>query len=292
MDIQNNYYIDYKKDHVQLWSKERLQFEPKGWQLRMRDDLKSSLLRMIASKNTILYACYASSIREDFDVENILFYNVGSSAFSNICKDNLIFERSFDNPPVIQKSQYQNISFDHYQCYKITSESALQYVWGKTKTIAKWDDSICSRLSADSKPHDVWFNMANDKIDVLDNKIVKSYFGLNIILQLPTSIRANLTGLIKPLLDGITSSFHTHNGYDINEITERLSILLNVNREAIYNKLMNNSKAILGECRLLFKYRNSVMWNPADKNLIFCKIYVKPTSGHLIKHSGSLFEVG
>ncbi len=131
MDVQNNYYIAHSKDRVQLWSKERLPFEPKGWQLKMKQELRSRLEAMVAPNNTILHALYTSRINQSFDVENILFYNVGSSSFSSICKDKLIFERSFDAPPPIQQTQREDIRFAHYQCYRITPPPSVECVWKK-----------------------------------------------------------------------------------------------------------------------------------------------------------------
>ncbi len=133
--------------------------------------------------------------------------------------------------------------------------------------------------------------MAQDKISLLDENTVESYFGLDINLQLPNRKSVSFVGLLKPLLDGITASFHIHDGHDIDEITGLLSGSLCADKKNIRDKLMNNRKAVLGQRRLVSRYRSSVKWDPADTNLIFCKIVATSASGHLVRHSGSLFEV-
>ncbi len=289
MDVQHNYYIDHSKYRVQLWSKERLPFQPTN--LKMKQELRSRLEAMVAPKNTILYACYSSSINQSFDVENILFYNVGPSSFSSICKDKLIFERSFDAPPPIPQTQREDIRFPHYQCYNITTPPSVDCVWEKKKTIAEWNDATFPRLTSYTKPYEVWHSMKQDKISLLDENTVESFFGLEINLQLPDRKSVNLVALLKPLLDGIIASFHLHDGHDIDEITGLLSGLLCDDKKNIRDKLINNRNAILGQRRLVFRYRGSVKWDPADTNLIFCRIVATSASGHEVRHSGSLFEV-
>ena len=64
-----------RADHrlVELWSNTRLQFEPKGWQLDMRAELRDALAAMAPCPDKILHATYGAVDTGEFiDVENVL----------------------------------------------------------------------------------------------------------------------------------------------------------------------------------------------------------------------------
>ena len=63
----------------------------------MRDDLRKDLKKLTSSQEEVLYGCYQSTTDETgYDVENILFYNVDSSAFSHLKVSEIRFEKIID----------------------------------------------------------------------------------------------------------------------------------------------------------------------------------------------------
>ena len=80
---------------VEVWSTERLPFEPKGLLKRLRTDICSAVKGIRCGFEQILHATYVSPIRARCDVENILFYNVGTACFHQVDKAGLRFERVF-----------------------------------------------------------------------------------------------------------------------------------------------------------------------------------------------------
>ncbi|MDQ6840198.1 MAG: hypothetical protein M3137_18165, partial [Actinomycetota bacterium] len=79
---------------VAAWSTRRLPFEPKGWLLDLRSDLREAIRHL--SPSGALHASYTSPDRSFSDLENVLFYNVGGAAFSPLGLQTLSFERSFE----------------------------------------------------------------------------------------------------------------------------------------------------------------------------------------------------
>ena len=79
------------ENNVKIWSVTRLPFEPKGWLVDMRQQIRQDLKLLNLKKNTIFSAFYVSSDNSFCDVENVLFYNVGMSNFNNLTKNGLIF---------------------------------------------------------------------------------------------------------------------------------------------------------------------------------------------------------
>jgi hypothetical protein len=86
-------------DCVELWSEQRLPFQPKDWLVDMRSDLRAALAGLRCGRDQVLHATFTSAITGAFDIENVLFYNVGASYFQGNATRGIRFERSFTPPP-------------------------------------------------------------------------------------------------------------------------------------------------------------------------------------------------
>ncbi|HEV2068979.1 MAG TPA: hypothetical protein VGR26_04205, partial [Acidimicrobiales bacterium] len=84
---------------VEGWSSQRLPFEPKGWMLEYRTALREELRRLDSGTRPVLVASFTSPDRRPCDVENLLLYNLGLSAFAHLSCEEVALTRSF-NPPV------------------------------------------------------------------------------------------------------------------------------------------------------------------------------------------------
>src|SRR5690348_2760915 len=83
---------------VELWLDSRLPFEPRGWHLEARGALRSALKTLAVPPAGTLCAAYTSTETSFCDVENVLFYNVGTGAFADLTRNGLRFERNFGSP--------------------------------------------------------------------------------------------------------------------------------------------------------------------------------------------------
>jgi len=286
------YQLISSPDIVQLWSSKRIQLESNGWRREMKKELKSTLQALETGHDLILYACYISTVDDFVDVENVLFYNVGDGAFSKICKDGIVFERGFELPPLSE----DGMAYDHYQFYTfIENDQIASKKWRQTHTLARWETISLGYLSSSAKLRDIWHSMVTEKIGAIQIKRdaeIHSKFGISLMLTaLPESI-SNLANVIKALLDGIISAFQVHNGMDIGEVSRILALQLREDSDEIQQLLSDRRKAILGETRLLKKFRNGVQWNPADDRLVYCRISVNRNEEvERVSCSGEIFEV-
>jgi hypothetical protein len=107
--------IDEDQELVQAWSEERLSFEPKGWLLELRIELRAALQRLKSGNDSMLSALYGSPLRGFCDPENALIYNVGASHLSAAAAGGLRIERAYASPtppdPVAD-------DWGHYWCYR------------------------------------------------------------------------------------------------------------------------------------------------------------------------------
>jgi len=97
---EKSYTVKYQPQNnsAEAWSVQRLPFEPKGWQIDFRNDLRIAIHCLQSHPGQILHGIYAGPPSGLCDTENILFYNVGSGHFTSLVTAGLRFERGYSYP--------------------------------------------------------------------------------------------------------------------------------------------------------------------------------------------------
>lgn len=272
--LESNYFIEgteVKANNIELWSKIRLPFEPKGWLLDMKNSLRSALKGMQNAENRMLHAIYASKEEGYFDVENVLLYNVGTGSFSDLCRRGVCFERVFSSP-IQPKSG--NDRFPHYHRYSLIELMEGPIYWTKEHSLVSWKDVSCPTLRGEIKPHSFWYAIKNGAVEVCGKLEVPRYIGLELKISAPKGTRINLAAAIKPLLDGIISGFHSHDGSYNSSVIGRVAQSLGEEESDIEEMLMDKSINVLGKRKLLHPFGKGIQWNPADGLCIVAKVYI------------------
>jgi len=88
--------------------------------------------------------------------------------------------------------------------------------------------------------------MKNGVVEVTGKLEIPSYLGLELKVNAPRSSRINLATVIKPLLDGIISGFHSHDGTHNSIVIGRVAQSLGEKESVIEHMLMDESTDILG----------------------------------------------
>ena len=86
----------------------------------------------------------------------------------------------------------------------------------------------------------------------------------------------NITSLIKPLIDGLISSFHYQNSPD-HEVLDYIAKKKNASEDVAMLQLSRNDFAFLGPRNLISSYKNGVKWNPEDEKCT--KVNIKQIAG-------------
>jgi hypothetical protein len=86
-------------DRVQVWAAGRLPLDRPGWAKRMRDGIRDALARMKRRDGAMFSATLTTADPTEFDVENVLLYNVGAKYFGDLTSSGLTFRRSADRVP-------------------------------------------------------------------------------------------------------------------------------------------------------------------------------------------------
>jgi len=242
------YELAVSRDSVELWSDVRLPFEPKGTMKQARDALRKAVRSLVVDDGHWLAADYVSAQLAFVDLENVLFYNVGTSVFSALVAPGLTARRIYHEP----RLSPTRCEYPHYQRYKMDpvvplAESDALLTFG------------CPPLTSATKPHHVWW--AASRGSVAGTAEVPGRYWLDVLL--PGSASLNLAASMKPLLDGIISALHQVHELDHVAI-ERLSRVARWSESEVIERLRRPAAPILGSRSVVRSYREFIKWDPAD----------------------------
>ncbi len=287
----NGYIIQISDDHrsVELWSSERLPFEPKGRLYQMRNHLRTAIAGLREDHSSLLLAEYRSDRASDsFDLENVLFYNIGSSYFRKLDERRLRIERVHGAiPPTPDGKQYE-----HYHRYSVEREDEGAPEPDRTSILMRWQGVVIPRPSEGVKPAVYWAALQSAEALRIARGTNRTYpsYGLILLVQAPESV--HLAGAMKPLIDGMVSAMHGHDGFNVDKVARRLSAQLNVNAEKVKTMLLDESKSVLGKKKLLVARANGVQWQPDDHLISLIDIGVERVAISQWMMSGSFFAIG
>ena len=280
--MTQKFQIENSTKKVNGFSNFRLPFDPKDVALVYRNELRKYISNLQIGNNQILRVKYSTTIVGFFDIENILFYNVGASSFKNICKNGIIME--FEH-----KSNSTINDFDHIVEYQII-DVIPKLKSGLTKHVSNFDFKMAA-LKTRNRVSDYWFSMHSGAIS-LNHHHQNSINNFGLYIELETSkINFNIVGIMKSLVDGIISGYHIENNSDT-IAEERISNMLDIEKKKITKLLLNADYGVLGKRNLVSSYRNSVKWNPADDKCKELTIYPKINNSiKNVRIKGFLYEL-
>ena len=255
--------------------------------MQLRQEMRENLKALQGDDNSIVQAVYSSPVREFCDVENVLFYNVGSGAFRHISKKGVAMECHFRN---YHDNHLPDPSYLHHYSYLINNSEQHTGYWQVTKLLSSWNDIHMPVLKSDMKPEVIWYAMKKGVVDILSFD-VQDYYGIDLTVTVPRTANINIVGAMKPLLDGIISAFHYHNGESIKDVSERLQQRLGLKEDEAFIEelLLDETASVLGIRNLVMPYRQGIVRNPGDDQFVRIKIEVQRAVSREWKVSGSIY---
>jgi hypothetical protein len=263
---------------VEGWASRRLPFEPRSWMLDYRDELHAAIRGL--HPDPVLYCAYTALDPSVCDVENVLLYNVGLSAFSHLGVTSVVAERFFASPPGRRRA---TAALDHHHLYRCGTSTA-RLSWA---TVATWAPSGLEPPFAIER---VGSALRRSAVPVRAIDPAGVRLSIELDVQHPHLARtATALSVMKTLIDGAIASLHTHNGEALREVAVRLATRLDRYPTDIAEELMDQSVAVLGSRRLLWPFGRFVQWNPADDRIVRLRIQLRP--GDSWRVSGTLQAV-
>lgn len=251
------YSIDASESAVTGRSSFRLPFEPRGEARTYRDELRAAIGHLRATGH--LYARYSGPKPRGpaFDLENVLFYNVGTGVFGPHAVSSLTFERGAPG---------EDSALPHRQLYRVQGGK-----WDAGPTDATALATFRAPLAGrPANAHQTWASVAAGERRVLGEAAPDGEIAVLMTVSAP--IQVNLAAYAKPLLDGVLSAFHTHDGTDPDRVPSFLAERTGLSSQDAWKILTDESKGVLGTRRLLHGSNTSLGWNPADDRCAFVSI--------------------
>ncbi len=251
-------------------------FEPKKANIRIRDKaielqsvIKQSIKELIVEDDEILFASYSENDKNRFyDVENMLFFNIGTSSFSNCCKKQIAFvgdEERFISP----ERQHTDIEERYYYSYRVTKVEELERILAEKKNIASWN-RIPIDINIPQSATRYYATIRKNASNIIVNETLsdKCLFGMKLDLTLP--FKSLPASVMKPLLDGIICAFHGEES----RVTETINMMFGSTTPFINEA--SASLNLFGKREYVSQYRgeHSYKWNPEDERLQFAWITV------------------
>ena len=246
--MRNSFKGEIMKNFI-VKSNIRLPFEPKNDALKLKKEIRENLRKLDKDDCGILYAYLATSKKEFFDVENVLFYNVGSGAFNGLSVDEINFELKYDA---------QSDLYEYF--YGLFEETPL--LFDNSKLLLTLE-TLIPHITSSCKPIDYWHLINQANVEQVNNYKINDNFSIDIELGLKQR-HPNIVSLIKPMIDGIISSFHFQ--IDVSEsVLNIVSRKLDITNDKAKEMFSEKPFSILGERKLVSLYRNGIKWNPEDE---------------------------
>ena len=251
-----------QQNTAEAWSILRLPFEPKGWLIDLRNDLREAIHDLKNQPDQILCSIYGSQTDGYCDIENILLYNIGTAHFSSLTTTGLRFERCFSHPDSPYPLDHTHL---HYHQYTMADINENFSYWQVGRLLAEWENIKIPKLNSGVKTERIWHCIKSSPVRVLHKpEKALELFGLSITIMIPDNKKVNIANFTKQVIDGIVSAFHVYQGQEIERVSQCLGTSLNENSDTIADLLSQPHKAVLGARQVVRTYRNYVKWDPAD----------------------------
>ena len=221
------------------------------------NDIKNNFVKI--GGNQILRARFFGKSPKGSDLENVLFYNIGSGCFTSLIQNGVIFEEMQQSDYVSYCAKY-NVKDECIYEYSIVNNAFNPFC---NKTVIATCSNFGDILNMSVK--DCWLEIKKAGWSPKNTNAKATKIYLDITISKP---KGKITvDKIKHMLDGIVSSLHKYNGN---------------NGVVIANKL-NAAPSYLTDTSILedrafvsIKSDGGLKWNPADDREMLkgCRIQI------------------
>ncbi|PRY04008.1 hypothetical protein [Kineococcus rhizosphaerae] len=255
--------LDASATAVKAWSQIRLPFKPRDQdQVRYLQKLKEAIAALDPHTGQALLAEYLSPDHAFVDVENVLLYNVGTAVFAPVVAAGITCRRG-RAPDEHHHVSYRVVpSPPEPGGGPLIGQVAADLETALPKTAGQWWAALRESAITPQPCHPPASSAPAFTVDVT--------------LTSPDPTRVRLPGLLKSLLDGLISCFHTHDSTNAAVLQQRLAASgLPAHG---WDLLMDDTTNRLGTRPLLRPHGESIAWNPADERCEAFRVAVQAGS--------------
>lgn len=253
----------------------------------LKKEIQKAVGQLEVGANEVLLASYAEGHpKRKYDLENRLFYNIRSGAFSGIFQN-------FPKEAAFMAAQKPGEGKYIYKYEVVSEEKVKEKVKNylkKENLIAEWTDIPIGNTLPD-KADQYYAAIRKNSSEIITYGSLtskdKDPYGIKIELTVPESKKSiHPVSVMKHLLDGVICAFHGEDGEKTKEAVHKRFQENGLKDEKIEKFFEASNLNIFGNHNYLTK---SNRWNPEDDRLQFGWIIVK-REGKEYKMSGSIYK--
>ena len=209
--------VHASEGRVDGWATSPLPFEPKGPMLAYRQALREALGRLAPGRGQTLAAVFASADARRCDVENLLVYNLGVSAFAHLNLDDVVLARSWDPP---SPPGGVPTTLTHHHGYELTGGQPPAPRCGE-RAIAHLAPTP---LRLPLRIERVWYDIrSNGRVVAGGFASEAERLTVSLTIHRPQGAsRPALLGMVKVVVDGFVCTLHRHDGTALDMVAQRL----------------------------------------------------------------------
>jgi hypothetical protein len=277
---------------VIAFTEKRPTYESKrDWEKAFRKKIQDALRVLVADEGEMLVAKYGSVNNDPIDTENAVFYNfaapVSQSARYGVSFKTLLPNDVYATFDLLGKQGYNYLYI--YSIEKIAPASSEEVV---IQPFVRWTDVPVKTMRIENA--EFYFSAIRKNpecVMVCSRGQINGDFGLNIRIRSSEKEPFRLTTPMKPILDGIISSFHKlPSDVSVDEIINNVNDFL-IKRETWKQMFLDEQNSVLPPHQYVRPYRrNSLQWSPMDEHCKEACITIE-YGAEKWSFSGELYEV-
>jgi len=261
----------------------------RDWEKLFRKEVQNALRVLTAAEGEMLTAKYGSSNQDIIDTENAVFYNfaapVSQSARHGVAFKTLSSADMYATFDLLGKRDYNYLYI--YSIEQIAPRDDIV-----VQPFVKWTDIPITTMRIGSASHYFMAMRKNPEcMTVCGREQIDGDFGLNIRIRSPEREPFKLTNLMKPLLDGIISSFHKlPENVSVSSLTDKGDNLFYPAEE--WKRMFKDERnSVLPVYQYVRPYRrDSLQWSPMDERCKEARITIE-YGVEKWSFSGEIYEI-
>jgi hypothetical protein len=279
------------KETAEIHSDYALQFSIKdSVKSKADEELKTAIRNAVKCirqpSGEILNGAYVTGRCDTYDAENLVFYNVGITAFRKLDAEGVRFET--------ERTQESRLPRAHCWTYRLVRPESPFSRWKLLDPpAAKWRDvPLQARPRSVSRAGHFWLAMRETVVDWDRSQHLTGLFGLRLRLASPPKSLIHLCGPMKPMFDGVIAGLHSYPGEVSDLLLDRLAKKIGPIVRS-HDRILDHLRipGVLGPCPGLFRLKGSAFWHPRDEDCVAGELRLVEGSSPEWRLSGEIYPV-
>ena len=254
---------------VEAWAQNYISLgDPRPGQRELLEEIRNRCKALKPRTDEVLHATFFGVKRTDTDVENLVFFNIGT--FKEAGCHGVRFEHGSSVTPSPSGAVYP---FSYR--YALVPRSGTFADWSQGRQLASFGWTDLGAFSSEKRLAQVWLALAHgylaEEVEPVFPAIApETAFAVKVGVRPPYGAKPGWGGLVKSIFDGVICAFQAHTDRSVLPVVlPRLARYLPATPAELEHHLLDHSRAVLRPVhRLVAPYQLDVKWYPSDQQCL------------------------